>query len=219
MEREKIDFKKYILVFFLTVLVFISGFLFSHFFNQKKLSSLNQIQKDLNLQLLSLETQFSILKEAPCNKLNESTLTLQLYNISQRLKYISQTLGKDNPDFLRAKKYYSLLELKHWLLLKRAAQDCNWKFTFILYFYSDKKDCPKCQDQGVVLTYLRKKYYFLRVYSFDWNLDLSALSALKSIYSLKKELPILIIDGKVYYGFKSKKELEDIISSHTYPGI
>jgi len=213
MEKKKFDVGKYIIVFFLTLLIFFAGFLASYFLNQERISNLSQSQQDLNLDLLSLETQFSVLKEAPCDKLSEATLTLEIYNTFQKLEYISQNFGKNNPDFIRLKKYYSLLELKHWMLLKKAVENCNWNYVFILYFYSEEKDCPDCQNQGTIISYLRDKYYFVRTYSFDWDLELSALDSLKSIYSLQKDMPILIINGEVYHGFKTKEELQEIILS------
>ena len=178
------------------------------------MTQLTDTQRDLTIDILSLETQFSILNQAPCQNLNESILTKELYDISKKLSLIENTLGENNPDFLRSKKYYSILELKHWLLLKRAAKDCDFDSVFILYFYSDKNSYPDCEKQGYILTYFREKYPFLKIYSFDYDLDLSALQSLKDVYSLKKDLPILIINDEVYFGFKDKKELEEILSEY-----
>jgi len=178
------------------------------------MTQLTDTQRDLTIDILSLETQFSILNQAPCQNLNESILTKELYDISKKLSLIENTLGENNPDFLRSKKYYSILELKHWLLLKRAAKDCDFDSVFILYFYSDKNSYPDCEKQGYILTYFREKYPFLKIYSFDYDLDLSALQSLKEVYSLKKDLPILIINDEVYFGFKDKKELEEILSEY-----
>ena len=213
-EAKKINFKKHFLVFLTTLLIFSAGFFLSNFLVEKKMAKIAGLQENLSVDILSLETQFSILSQAPCKNLNESTLTKKLYDISQKLNSISTTLGRNNPDFLRLKKFYSILEIKHWLLLKRAAKECRLDLVSIIYFYSDKKTCPRCSDQGYILSYLRKKYPSLRIYSFDYDLDLSALQALKSIYNLKKELPVLIVNDKPYYGFKSKKELKEILGEY-----
>ena len=106
------------------------------------------------------------------------------------------------------------MQIKHWLLLQKTSKNCDTDLSFIIYFYSDKKDCPECEDQGYILTYFRKKYPFLRVYSFDYNLNLSALKTLKSIYTLEEELPAIIVNDDVYQGFKSKKDLEEILSNY-----
>lgn len=212
--NKKFNWEKHILIFFATLLIFGSGFFLSDFLTKKQLSQLTDLQQILTTDILSLETQFSILAEAPCENLNESVLTQELYDISKKLTSIESTLGRDNPDFLQLKKYYSILEIKHWLLLKKAAKDCNLDIISIIYFYSDKKTCPDCEDQGYILTYFREKYPSLRVYSFDYDLSLSALQTLKSIYSLEKELPLVVVQDKVYYGFKTKDELKEILAQY-----
>jgi hypothetical protein len=212
--NKKFEAGKHILVFLSTLVIFLSGFFLSNYLAEERISQLTTLQENLRIDILSLETQFSILTQAPCKNLNESTLTSELYKISQRLNSVGNTLGVDNPNFLALKKFYSILEIKHWLLLKRAVKECDLDIVSIIYFYSDKENCPKCEDQGYILTYLRKKYPFLRIYSFDYNLPLSALSTLKSIYNLKAELPVIIVNDKVYYGFKNREELENIISEY-----
>lgn len=214
MQGKKITWKKHILVFITTLLIFSSGFILSNYLSEKKIAQLMDLQENLRIDILSLETQFSVLAQAPCENLNESTLTRELYNISQRLASIGGTLGTENPDFLRLKKFYSILEIKHWLLLSKATKECSLNLVSIIYFYSDKKNCPDCQDQGFILTYFREKYPSLRVYSFDYDLSLSAIQTLKSVYALEKELPIVIVNDKVYYGFRDKKELEEILSQY-----
>ena len=208
---KKINAQKYLLVLFFTLLVFNSGFFLNNQLNKEKIVQLGSLQQDLRIDILSLETQFSILTQAPCENLNESTLTKELYNISQKLTSVGNSLGPEHQDYIQLKKYYSILEIKHWLLLQKAAKECKIPLTFVIYFYTDKKACPKCEDQGYILTYFRKKYPFLRVYSFDYDLDLAALQTLKSIYALKKELPIIVINNEVNYGYKNKEELEQAL--------
>lgn len=214
---KKINWKRQIFLFFATLFIFGSGFFLSNFLIEKKISQLTNLQQDLRLDILSFETQFSILAQIPCKSLDETTLTQELYDISQRLELVGSTLSKNNPQFQMLKKYYSILEIKHWLLLKKTVKDCNLNLVSIIYFYSDKSECPQCQDQGLILTYLRKKYAFLRVYSFDYDLPLSALQTLKSIYSLESNFPIIIVQEEVYYGFKTKDELEEILAKYIEP--
>jgi hypothetical protein len=105
------------------------------------------------------------------------------------------------------KRYYSLLQIKDFLLSKRLAEKCGTKTVSIIYLYGTADECKECREQGDVLTYLRKTYPDLRVYAFDSNLDLSAIKTLLSIYKVQGQLPSLIVDGEVYYGYKSKEEL------------
>jgi glutaredoxin len=81
-----------------------------------------------------------------------------------------------------------------------------------LYFYTTAENCTECTKQGFVLTELRKKYPDLRVYSFDYNLDLSALRALIKIYKIEDtKLPALIVNEKNITGFSTVEEIEKIL--------
>ena len=91
--------------------------------------------------------------------------------------------------------------------MKRITERCGQKSIFILYFYKND-NCNDCTRQGYVLTSLREKYPNLRVYSFDYNLDVSAIRAMVSIYKVKDNLPAIVINGKVYNGFKTLEQIE-----------
>jgi hypothetical protein len=64
---------------------------------------------------------------------------------------------------------------------------------------------------GYVLTSMREDYDKLHIYAFDYNLELSIIETLKSIYKLNGNLPILVVNRKPYYGFKTRQEIEDLI--------
>ena len=209
--KKKIDIGKYILVFILTGFIFGLGFWLSSDLDRLKLSQVNNLRQDLQLDVLSAETQFSLLSANVCQHIDSSVLTSELYSMGQRLGYMEEALGSNNPTVIRLKKQYSLLEIKQWQLAKKAQEQCGSQLIPILYFYSNHTDCPSCNQQGYVLTYLRSKYPFLRVYSFDYNLDLSALQTLKALYAIKKELPIIIIGDQPYYGFRDRDAIEKIL--------
>ncbi|MCL5010806.1 MAG: hypothetical protein M1127_01165 [Patescibacteria group bacterium] len=213
-QGKKINPLKYLSVFLFTAIIFGSGFLLSDYIAQKRFQQLDVLQQNLRTDILSLETQFSVLRQAPCDNLNESTLTKELYDVSQKLSEVSADLGEKSPYYLQLKKYYSIMEIQHWLLVKQAAKECSMPFHTIIYFYADKEHCPSCENQGYLLTYFREKYPSLRIYSFDFDLPLSALQALKSVFGLKDNLPVIVVDKDVYYGFKDKTQLEDLLGKY-----
>ena len=60
-----------------------------------------------------------------------------------------------------------------------------------------------------MLSALRTAYPELRVYSFDYSTDLSAVSSMLQIYKIKDTaLPALVIDEDVLTGFHSLEDLE-----------
>jgi len=79
--KERINLKKHALIFIFSLLIFFGGFFLSNILSEKKMAQLSTTQEDLSIDILSLETQFSILAQAPCQNLNESILTQELYDI------------------------------------------------------------------------------------------------------------------------------------------
>ncbi len=209
--KKKIELKHYLLTFIIAGLIFGLGFWVSADLDRLRLSQVNNLRQDLQLDVLSAETQFSLLSANVCQHIDSSALTSELYSMGQRLDYMEGALGNKNQTVIRLKKQYSLLEIKQWQLTKKAQEQCQAEIIPMLYFYSNKKDCPTCNQQGYVLTYMRSKYPFLRVYSFDANLDLSAIETLKSLYSLKNELPAIVVGDKPYYGFRDREAIEKIL--------
>lgn len=208
-----IDTRKYIFTFVLTATLFVTAFFASSFFSEKRVQSVKEIQDNIAVDILSLETQFDLLKEVSCANVSESILSPQLSEIGDKLSRTESERGSDDADVVYLKKYYSLLEVKDYLLSKQLVAKCGAtkKPVFIIYFYSNKGDCPDCEREGYVLTRLKEKYPELRVYSFDYNLDLSAVETMKRIFKISSSLPALVIEDKTYIGFKSVEELEKLL--------
>lgn len=92
--------------------------------------------------------------------------------------------------------------------MKKIAEKCKSSPLSILYFYSNTGNCPDCEKEGYVLTRIRQDYPSVRVYAFDYNLELSALQTLISINKIENKLPALMINEDVYYGFQDVLDLE-----------
>lgn len=209
---REIDTKKYVLTFVITAAIFITAVAISNFFNEKRTDQIRDIQDSISMDILSLETQFDLLAEHACEDIAEnSVLSDELISLSNKLSFMEKSLGKNDPEVLRLKRFYSLLEIKDLLLMKRVAQKCELEPVFLLYFYSNESDCKDCRKQGYVLTELAKKYPKLRIYSFDYNLDLAVVKTLISLREVGDELPAIVIGSDVYNGFKNIEDIEEII--------
>jgi glutaredoxin len=206
-KHEPNDWKKYIIVLFITSAIFISGLWLSNYFNNKKVDQLKSIENTISLDLMSSETQFDLLEELSCKDISTTVLSSELNSLAEKIAYSESNIGVENIDVISLKKSYSLLEIKDYLLMKRITERCGQKSIFILYFYKND-NCDDCTKQGYILTSLREKYPNLRVYSFDYNLDISAIRAMISIYKVPDNLPAIVINGKVYSGLKTIEEIE-----------
>ena len=198
-------------VFIITSVIFFTAFFVGNYFNEKKIEEIRSIENNIAIDILSSETQYALLAESSCDTIGDSILSEELGSLGEKLAYTEERRGNDNLEVISLKKSYSLLLIKDYLLMNRISEKCGLNPIFILYFYSNKGDCPDCTREGYVLTRLRKKYPALRIYSFDYNLDLSAVQTLISIKKIERKLPALVIDNSVYYGFQGVKDIEKII--------
>lgn len=204
-------FSKYIIVFIITLGIFATVFYISNVLTNKKLAELNTIQNNISIDLLSAETQYSLLGELDCSQVTSTVLSDQLNDLSKKIEYLESSSGKSD-ELTQLEKQYSLLEIKDYLLMKEITNRCGQKSVFILYFYTTSDNCSECVKQGYVLTDLRQKYPALRVYSFDYGLNLSAVETLIKVYKIKDtELPALVSDRQVYTGFHSVEDIEKLI--------
>lgn len=210
--QNKIDWRKYVFALVITSAVFFTALFVSNYFNERRIETIRNIEDRISIDILSLETQFDLLEELSCGEITEnSALSKELNALEQRLSYTEAQLGADNEEVLKLKQSYSLLQIKDYLLMKKISEKCGLNPIFILYFYSNKGDCEDCIRMGHVLTFLRGQYPKLRVYSFDYNLGLSALDTLITINDIEARLPAFVIGNEAYYGFHSREEMEKII--------
>lgn len=203
-----IDWKKYLIVFLITVGLFVTAGYVSNYFSNSKIEQLKLIQDKIAIDILSSETQFSLLSELSCKNISDSIYSPELGELGSKLEWSQNNLSATE-EVSYLKKYYSLLQIKDYLLAKKISARCGIKSAFILYFYTTLDNCTLCQKQGIVLTSLRAKYPELRVYSFDYSTELGAVKAMLQIYKIKDtELPALVVDDEVMNGFHSIEELE-----------
>jgi hypothetical protein len=209
MNVRKTRLSNYIIAFVITTAIFATALYASNYFNNRRIEDIRAAQDDISTDILSLQTQFDLLQEHSCSDIAENTiLPSELQTLANQLSYMEGQGSTDQVEITRLKSLYSLLEIKDYLLMKQIAARCGLKPVFILYFYSNKGDCADCQKQGYVLTALAQMYPQLRTYSFDYNLDVSALKTLISIDDVTNKPPALVINGKAYYGFHSVSDIE-----------
>ncbi len=206
------NWRSYAIAFVITAAIFATAFYASTYFNNRRALEISVAQDNISIDILSLETQFELLAEHSCRDLSEnSVLSREIQPLGERLAYLETQTNFDTEQLLRLKRYYTLLQIKDILLMQRVAEKCGLQPVVILYFYSNEGDCRECQEQGYVLTALSENYPQLRVYSFDYHLDLSALQTLVSIRHIENTLPALVVNDRVHYGFKSLSDVEKIL--------
>lgn len=208
MEQRPVDWKKYLIVFLVTTSIFLVANLLSNYFSDRKVEELKSIQDKIAMDILSSETQYSLLSELSCKNVPDSFLSAELGELARKLEWSEQNLGKTS-EVVHLRNYYSLLQIKDYLLMKKVSARCGTESAFILYFYTTRDNCSECVKQGIVLSNLREQYPQLRVYSFDYSTELSAVKAMLAIYKIEDtKLPALVVDDEVLTGFQPLGDLE-----------
>ncbi len=183
-----------------------------NYLNTQRVAQLNAIEDQLSTDTLSVETQYALLENAPCSDFTNGTgsttqstaLTQEVSDLGDKLAYAEQRLGNDDPQVTQLRNQYTLLEIRDYLLTKQLAASCHVTPTIVLYFYSNVPgECTNCDRAGTALSYLRQTYPTLRVYAFDYHLNLAALKTLETLEKVQAPFPAFVIDGKRYNGFTS----------------
>ena len=207
--QQQSDWKRYLIVFFITLALFLTAIYLSNYFGNRKVQELKTIQDNISIDILSSETQFSLLSELSCKNVSDSALSGELSDLGQKLEWGQKNMAGSSEELTYLKKYYSLLEIKDYILMKKVSARCGTKAAFVLYFYTTAENCTECENQSLVLSTLREKYPELRVYSFDYSTDLSAVKAMIDIYKIEDtKLPAIVIGDNTFTGFQSIDAVE-----------
>ena len=204
--------KNYILALIITVAVFLSVIYLSDTITNRKIESIKSAQDSISIDILSSETQFTLLSSLSCKTQQPSTLESELGDVEAQINYsLNNKIGSAD-ELEKLKRYYFLLEIRDFILNQKIDERCHTKTDTILYVYTNPDQCADCTKQGYALTALREKYPNLRVYSFDDTSDLSAVTALLSVYKVSNTvLPAIVVNGKTYTGLYTLEDIEALM--------
>jgi len=211
-KRKEYILSKYIAAFTISLLMLTIGILIGTYLNQKKVEAISEINDELKLELLSVELGEDLFFQDSCNA-NPFFLDETLGKITTKISFLEEQLGKKDKKLIELKKYYSLLQLKHYFLMEKRKTKCDLNLTLILFFYSNEDDSVfDSEKQGYVLDALRAEYSFdkLKIYSFDKDLNLEIIQRLKSKYNISS-YPTIIINNNKLSGVHSIEEIKSLI--------
>jgi hypothetical protein len=210
--KDSMNWKNYILALVITTALFLTIIFVSDKITDRKIDSIKSAQDSISIDIMSSETQFSLLSSLSCKTAVPSTLQSQLGVVADEINYSLNNKIGDADELEKLKRYYFLLEIRDFILAQKVDQRCGTKTDTILYVYTDSNICADCTNQGYVLTALREKYPNVRVYSFDDSSNLSAVTALLSVYKVSKTaLPAIVINGKTYTGLYTLDQIEALM--------
>ena len=203
----------------ITLVVMLSMFVLGSGLSRSKVESLERDVKEFNMERNSQEISRRMAENLPnksCEALNiavRQTVT-DVRELQDKVTTYENKRKLMDDDFKMLKRQYTNLLLEYWLTTKRVEEMCGAETVKLLYLYSDEEECESCEDQGTILTHFRRKYdNKLFVFPLDTTLELRPVNLLTDAYSVEK-FPAMIIEGKLYEGFRSKEDMRKILSEH-----
>ena len=212
-ERVGISKKRYFIAFLLATGIFSIGLLLGITLTSAKLSEVEKLQIEFRNRLTNLEMEDLLTEGKICQFGDVDELVGELVKIGETLTSIENDPTTNHEDLIALKEYYSLLEIRHMVYMKKFNEQCGKKLNIVLYFYSnDEQKCVDCSSQGYILSYIRNKYSNVRVYSYDIDVDNAAIKTLMKINNVTTA-PSLVINDQFYQGYQGKDLIEQQISS------
>ncbi|MDB5266146.1 MAG: hypothetical protein JWM39_859 [Parcubacteria group bacterium] len=207
---RSLAFRNSILALLITLFIIGSVIYAVNYLDQQRVAQLSALQNQLATDTLSVETQLALLESAPCDDISDTdTLSQEVSTLGGQLSTAESRLGANDAQVIQLKDQYTLLEIRDYLLVKQLETTCHTKPTVALYFYSNVPgSCTDCDRASYALSYLHQANPNLRVYSFDYNLDLGALKTLIAVEKVQPKFPAFVIDGTHTYGFTTIADFE-----------
>jgi len=205
--------RRYVLAAILTLMMFLLGVMLGLVIESKRVVYIQKQAKQQELDFLSLQLQYQYVdqlgQEKNCPaiaKTLDETVT-RLESARRRLEGYTQTANINKEEFKILQRDYTLAQIRYWLLAKRTQKLCNTELATIIYFFSDDKDCPGCNEQSFVLTYLKKrlKDRLLNFVIYEKQEE-PMVATLKKSYNITT-YPTLIVEDKKFEGFVSREEI------------
>jgi len=208
---RSVSTEKYIIAAIITIGIFLFGLLLGLVIEGKRVTYIESISKQQNLEYNSLQLQYAFMdqlsKEENCDAVSK-TFEDNIKNLEstrKRLEEFDENSKLNRGDFSLLKREYVLAQVRYWLLARRTKELCKKEIATIIYFYSNDKECLDCGKQAFVLNYLKGLFKDkLLIFSFDaQQKDEPMIPILKHTYNITK-YPALIIEGGKFEGLMDK---------------
>jgi hypothetical protein len=207
---EKKTARRMVNAFAVATIVFLLGLFVGETIANSKINKIMDTAEEIRLEILDLELQQSLSEYDPCGRTYLYSLGAKLDDIGASLAYLEEERGKQDQSVIDLKKPYTLLQVRHYLLIRNRMEKCDEDYITLLFFYSNKREYVQdSEKQGYVLKYFSDKYGYerVKVYAIDVDLDLGIVDMLKSQYNIT-EYPSTVVNDQVFSGFTEQEEFQ-----------
>jgi len=214
MVKRKVSKERYFFAFLITAGIFALGLLLGLVIEGKRIDLVVFRDQEQKLDFQSLQLQYQFVDQFSQEKNCEGLLTtfdssLQSLEFTrEKIESYRKDSTFNNKEFDLVKREYTLAQVNYWLLYSNAKETCDLDSSVILYFFADDTICSDCDDQAIVLTWLKHKLGMnLLNFVFDGSYeDEPIMGLMKKIHNVDS-YPTIVINGETFTGFTGRKEI------------
>lgn len=205
--ERKLSKDKYIIAAVATLIIFILGVLLGLIIENERTRYIEDKYTEQELDFRSSQLQYEYLnlleKKENCPAIYK-TLSANVDELEKtrvRLETYTDDATLSKAEFELLEREYFLAEVRYWLLATKAKELCAHDVVTILSFYSDEEECPKCDEQSFVLSYMKKILgEQLLIFSFNVKtVNEPIIEILKTSYNVT-EYPSIVLNEQLYAG-------------------
>ncbi len=186
--------KRYFLAFLIGTLIFLLGFAITTSISYFQFQRISDLQGITSYGIFIEKLKYGFFEQNPCSEQSFRQISDDLRFQGVIIDDLEKKLGKNNPQVLFRKKFYTLIEVEHLEFIEQLNKECDSGITTILFFYSNEEsDLGKSEETGKMLDYLYQQNADLIIYSFDMNLDSELIQNLRQKFNIQ-DSPTLIIN-------------------------
>lgn len=219
MAERHIHWEFIFVAFVLTVTIMAGMFFAGQALNDSQVDGLSSTVNELSVEREAQDIARRLADTLPqnnCEALNVASreTIADIGNIREQMEAYEESRKLSHDQFTALKKQYTNLLLEYWLTTEKIDQRCDTNVTTVLYLYKDDPQCPRCADQGTVLTKYRQRYDRLLVFPLDTTLGMRHVDMVLSAYNVTR-YPSIIVEGELYQGFQNYTAMGRILEQHT----
>lgn len=205
----------------ITLSLFAAIFLLGSVLNQEREVSVEGMFSEIGQDFSEMQT-ISLLADShdqnlACLAFKEKLKDLDsnLWDLGSDLEKFSSASEefKKSDYYQEQKRHFNENEVLYYLVLSNVVETCDLSKQRILYFYADKDNCSKCDDQSFILrdiTLYDDKINDdreLAVFSLDTDLDVKSIDILTQYYNLSNYPCMVINEQEPVCGIQSREEI------------
>lgn len=215
MEKRKFDHGvRYLYALLITITIFFSVFFIVQAINNLEFQRITILQEKVFYDFYKTQLDYTFFNNQSCDKVYLEKLGESIDFHGMIIDDLENKFGKSDEKVKSQKKYYSLLELSHFSLLKQLDETCGLDYNFILFFYSnDEGYIDKSKEIGDILNYVKREVPSTMIYSFDFNLDDPLINNLKNKYHIDNSITMILNENLSLNDIHNANELISLLKN------